>query len=420
MTYPGGGTYPGALTFPGLGGGPGPGPDLSGNPTGFDESGYWAGVDNTRPDVLKWLAVSLLSGQIICDLPGITSADPIRRTLGKYESITANLTVTDKTSPSWREATRPGASALVAYRGQPGSEVVYWGGIVLHRTRAMGTNTAVLTLVTPECYLDRRYTGAYTTDPAITGAKRDQNVVVSDLVTDFVRSNSGLPITVTTVSNGLPVPTVYAVYNDYDDKTVYSNIGTLNAAVNGPEFTAHWVWNQAAATISPVLYVGNRIGFAVPAGLAPRATFDVANLISGALDEDYSTGKGANVVTATSSGQGLARPQATSPVGTPNYNGRPRMEYRYQPSTSIADPLTLQQHSDRGLTLIGDGTNTVTLKANAQSRPLFGVDWALGDDIGYVLTGPLFPGDFAGVGRCIGYEVTDSYTSPVLYVGTII
>jgi hypothetical protein len=281
----------------------------------------------------------------------------------------------------------------------------------------LGSNVVNLTLATPECYLDRRYTGAYSTDPTGVGATRQQNLVVQDLVTQFAADAAGLPIGVVVV--GGASPSILAEYNDYDDKTVYSTITTLSGMIAGPEWTAHWTWDRTTNLIRPVFYVGNRIGTATPAGLAPRAFFDSANLMAADLDENYSAGAGANVVTATSSGQGLARPQATAPAGAPVYRGRPRVEFRFSPSTSIRDPLTLQQHADRALALIGEGTNTVTLKATTTLGPQYGTDWFLGDDIGFEFTGPLFPGGFTGTGRAIGYQADDYYTSPVLAVPAI-
>jgi hypothetical protein len=269
-----------------------------------------------------------------------------------------------------------------------------------------------MTLATPECYLDRRYTGAY----AVTG--RDQNLIVADLVSQFVITHAGLPVTVTTVGSAGTVRD--RTYNDYDDKTVYSVLGDLMGVISGPEWTGHWTWDRVANTITPVLYVGNRLGTAATPGLAPAVTFDSAALLAGTLVEDFTTGNGANVVTATSSGQGSARPQATSPNPLPSsFAPRPMYEYRYSPSTSITDVATLQGHSDAVLALLQNGTNTVTLKATATAGPMLGVDWNLGDDIGYEFLGPAFPSGFAGTARCIGYEADDLYTSPVLYVPAI-
>ena len=392
----------------------------TGQPAGIDESGYWANTDTARTPGLRWLAVSLLTGKVICDLPGIVLQDPLRRTLGQYESATVRLLLDEHTSPSWLTGTRKGSTALIAYRGDPGSEVIHWGGVVLRRKRTLGSNVVEMTLATPECYLDARYTGPYTTDPGGTGATKSQNTIVSDLVAQFCVANQGLPISVVTLDDGRLVPSLLEQYNDYDDKTVYSNLQTLSSLLNGPEWTAHWVWDQAAGTITPVLYVGNRIGFAVPAGLAPQAWFDSSNLLAGSVEENYSKGKGANDVTAVSSGQGLARPQASSPnPPSSSLDGRPRWQFRFQPSTSIQDPLTLQQHADRAYSLLADGTNTVVLRAAASAYPRLGVDWNIGDDIGWEFEGIAFPGGLSGVSRAVGYETDENYTSPVLYAPTV-
>lgn len=408
MTFPSTATWPSLATWPsGVG---------SGNPTGINESVFLARSDTSRPDTLRWLAVSLLTGSVVCELPSLTTSSPYRRTLNQYESQSVDLYVTDKISPSWRDGTRPFAAALIGFRGAPGSEVVQWGGVVLRRQRRHGSNKVTLTLATPECYLDRRNTGAYTTDPTGVGATRDQNTIVSDLVANFAAASSGLPIAVTVV--GGAGTQRLATYNDYDDKTVYSNLGELAGLVNGPEWTGHWSWDHGTGLITPVLYVGNRIGTPTPAGLVPSVVFDSSNLISADLDENYTTGYGANDVTATSSGQGLARPQANSVA--PSFNGRPRVQFRFQPSTSIQDPLTLQQHATQARSLLSEGTNTVKLVASASAKGVqLGVDWNIGDDLGYQLDGPSFPGGWSGTARCIGYEADTTTITPVLYAPTV-
>jgi hypothetical protein len=414
-TYPG--NHPGSSTFPGIDFGPNP-PDppytVSGNPQGIDESGYWADLDSSRPLSTQWLAVSLTTGKILCELPSLVSSDPFKRTIGQYESQSAQLLVTPDVAPEWLDATTPWTTAMVAVRGLPGSEVVQWGGVILRRQR--GTSNAVtLTLATPECYLDRRYTGNYTTDPSGVGATLDQAVIVSQLVTQFAVANQGLPISVVNLATILyPQLLTFA---DYDDKTVYSNLQTLSSLINGPEWTAHWKWDRTANTITPVFYVGNRIGTAVQPGLGPNVTFDSANLIDFTLDENYGSGFGANDALATSSGQGTARPSAQSVAS--NFAGRPRIQQRFQPATSITSQAQLQQHADNAESLLANGVNTITLRVSSIDGPQLGLDWDLGDDVGYELTGPAFPGGFAGVGRVIGYESDQISTNPILYVPSI-
>lgn len=388
-----------------------------GNPSGIDESGYWAAIDSSRPDALRWLSVNLMTGQTMAELPQVISQDPLRRTLNQYESVNASLYVTEGISSDWLAACDPMRTALIAFRGQPGAEVVFWGGVVLGRDRSSGSNEVQLTLATGDCYLDRRYTGAYTTDPGSTGATKDQNQIVADLVNEFVSSNGGLPITVTTV--GGAGTQRYEIYNDYDDKTVYSNLQDLSQLVNPPQFTVDWVWNHTTNLITPVLYVGNRIGTAVPAGLAPAVVFDSASYVSCGYKEDWTSGNGANDLYAVGTGSGLSRAYGTA-VAT-NFDGRPRVQYRWNPTTSIFDPLTLTQHAQRALSIVGNGTNTVTITADINSaNKQLGVDWYLGDDIGYVIDGPAFPDQPTGYGQCIGYQVTDQTIAPTLYAAAII
>lgn len=352
---------------------------------------------------LQWVAVDLLSGVIVCDLPSISAVqDPFRRTLGRYETQTATLTVTSKIDPAWVQGTLPMASALIAYRGAPGQEVIQWGGIVLRRQRKLG-NQVVLSLVTPEAYLDRRYAGNYT------ATNRDQNLMVLDLVTAFAADTGGLPFAMTTTGAGTPRT---ESTSDKDDATVYALLQQAMAADGGPEFTADWVWTHGPERITPRITVGSRIGNPVIPGLQPAAFFETAMLTDALFDEDYSSSKGANITTTTGAGQGDSRPQASAILA--NMKGRPKVELRT--STSETDVSLLQRLATADLARLQDGAQTVSLTASVAGAPQLGVDWNLGDDIGYELSGAAYPSPVQGVGRCIGYELDDTTVTPILYV----
>jgi hypothetical protein len=135
---------------------------------------------------------------------------------------------------------------------------------------------------------------------------------------------------------------------------------------------------------------------------------------------DYSSGRGANVVTASGSGQGSARPQQVSPKsGTWDQPQRPVIEYRYTPAMSIGDIGFLQSHADQARALLAGGSATVSLTAQVQSAPKLGGDWELGDDIGYSIEGPAFPVKVSGVAQCVGVEVTPTTVKPYLATGVI-
>jgi hypothetical protein len=197
----------------------------------------------------------------------------------------------------------------------------------------------------------------------------------------------------------------------------------LSGILNGPQWTVGWEWQSGPQRVTPVLYVSDRLGRAVPATLAaPNALFSMPGCVSSfTYDEDWSTGKGANRVTATGSGQGLTRVSDTEDAL--NFKGRPMFELRYappQPSLSAgvaASTLTVHQHASAALAFLQVGARVLTMTAAIQDAPVLGLDWFLGDDVGYDLMAPGFiDGSLsAGVGRCIGWQRDDTTVTPVLF-----
>jgi len=385
--------------------------------------------------MIRWLAVDV-TGAIFAYLPSLTLGGPLRRTMGRVESQTASLLVDARTDPDWSFVAEF-RGALIAYDGDPGQEVVQWGGIVTKSTRDL-SNVVQFSLSTMEAYLDRCYVGDY----AVTG--RPQSLIVSDLIAQFC---TGWPITVTVVDNGKARDRTYAAISD---KSVFSLLTELAGVIGGPQWAMGWRWARNPDRITPVLMVGTRIGTATRPGMSPAATFTTEMLTSFTLERDYGAGKGANLVTATSSAQGDTRPQRSASAVQP---GRPVIEYRWSPSSSITNPDTLQAHADRALQVLKDGAQTVALTATVAGAPRVGVDWDLGDDIGYSVSSPtlglaparpatpavpvttMIPlripftistssaavpavpetyGVVDGVAQCIGYDVTATTITPYL------
>lgn len=374
---------------------------------------------------LRWVAVNLLTRQIVCDLPSLESKDPFRRTMGQYETSTATLTVTPDIDPNWENGILEGATACIAYTGDPGSESVVWGGLVNQAPRTLG-NTIQLSLITLEGYLDRCNTGAYTTDPTNTGATKDQNTIATDLVTQFaagtVQGIPGLPIVCQV--NGPAGQLLLRQYNDYDDKTVYSTLKDLTNAVGGIEWTMHWVWTHNPDLITPYFYVGTPtattygVGTRAQSGLGPNVTFDETQMTDATIPHDWSSGAGGNIVTATGPGNGLAR--AVAQVVAPATNGRPHYELRFAPSTDIFDPLTIGQHASQALGIVQNGNEVLscTVEAGIPGATL-GTDYNLGDDMRFTIKAPTIPHRITAVGRLISYEATDTTVTPHLYAPAV-
>lgn len=356
--------------------------------------------------MLQWLSVDA-TGKVVAYLPSLSADGPLRRTMGRYESQTATLVVDLSTDAAWIEATSPFESALIAYET---SGAPVWGGIVTHRSRDM-SNVVKLTLATPEVYLDRRFA----TDYSVTG--RDQNLIVTDLLgmaggVAGVAGSFGWSFT--SAVAGSPGVARDRAYLATDDKTIYSALQELAGVIGGPQWLTGWAWTHNPERVIPVLRVGTRIGVAMLPGFRAPATFTEQMLTAFTFDEDYSSGKGANWLTAVSSGQGGTRPQATAYEIQPH---RPVVEHRWTPSTSISNTGTLQNHADAALAQMRVGTRVVSFTAARSAAPQVGVDWDLGDDIGYSVNGPTLQAGITGVGQVIGYDVGPDTLTPYIAQG---
>lgn len=370
---------------------------------------------------LSWLSVDARTGVVLAELPNLVPQGPCAVTIGRYEQLgftlpyppsvvsyaqTGSPTSALQDLDDWNAATRPGASVLIALdeSGEP-----CWGGLVLTRTKDQ-TEAASLATVTMEAYFDRRITGTYET------IGEDQNQVVTDLINQFILDGTlpGIPIR---VANTASAQTTSQTFNDYDDKTVYSNLQAMSQVLDGPQWTVGWEWQSSPVRVTPVLTVADRLGTATPDGLAsPNALFSMPGSVTQMqLVEDWSAGKGANRVTATGSGQGLTRPEDTEVVS--NYAGRPTFEYRYAPPQTALSTLTVQQHALAALMALQNGGQVMTLTSAIQDAPILGVDWVVGDDIGYDILAPGFiDGSLQnGVGTTIGWQRDDQTITPVLF-----
>jgi len=387
---------------------------------------------------LTWLAVDARTGGVLADLPDL-DVPKVSRSICRYDSTTATLPV--PTAPDgWQLATREGGAVMILLDDtQP-----IWGGLVTQCVPGSG-DTIPMSLATEESYLDRRYVG----DVTYTGV--GQNAIVADLIARYVATGplGGIPIRVVQVGGAGTLRD--RSYTDASDKSIYSVLTELAGVVGGPEWTIEWEHLTSPERYCPVLYVGARIGTQVMAGMAPSAVFDLPGCITEMTNpRDYSAGKGANDVMATSSATADVRPQ--SPHQLAPDDGRPTYEHRFTPSTSITDVSTLTDHAQAALASLAPGASAVTLSAAVVAAPKLGVDWQLGDDVGYQIGGleadprarwtpgysdafsdiftdifggtptgvmdktlvnsngrdsvPAFPGGVSGVARCYAWEMT--------------
>lgn len=361
--------------------------------------------------MLSWVAVNANNGQIIADLTNLRVGGALKQTLMRYESQTAVLPM-DGAPPNWRQATRKGAVFLVALDEADvnNNRRPLWGGMVKDRDTDHGADVS-FALVTAEAYFDRVYVGNEKF------SQQPQNTIVKTLVEKYAKTGTkrGLPIRVEIVGGNGALRN--AAYADADDKTLYSVLTDLSGLDGGPEWTVRWEWVNTS-TLGLVLSVGDRIGVPAPAGLGPAAQFHLPGSVkAAALHEGYGESEGANDVMAVSSGVADARPQSTHHTNTTDL--RPRFEYRYTPSVSEPNVPTLESYAKRTLAAMKDGAVALSITADRREAPRLGMDWSIGDDIGFDLTAPAWPDGISGVARAVGWELTDDTITPLIDVTNI-
>lgn len=364
--------------------------------------------------VITWLGCDLVTGRIIEELPDLTPSGVISDRLGAYTSAAFKLPIPlgghGAPPRNWEAATEPGRTMIVAVLG----DSPIWGGAVLIPDGGTEATTDIA-CVSLAGYLDRRYVRNHTF------TQKDEALIMASLVDDA--NIEGIEFYI----DAPPTGTLRdREYKDQDDKTVYSAMRELMGVIDGPEWTVVLDWSDATQTaITKIVRVRKRIGYASTTPNAVFTTGSASAVVSsaGASEAtyrhrvDYSAGKGANHVVATSSGQGDSRPQSDPARDEALFAaGWPRWEYRFSPSSSISDVDTLNAHARQALALMSRGARTLTISARADAYPMLGRDWNTGDDIGHELVGHRHPQGLTGVARAVGwdYDPIKGTVSPIL------
>lgn len=349
-----------------------------------------------------WVACEARTGLVIADLPDL-DCGKVSAVIGGYTSTTATLPYPDTsnaTPENWDRATQGGASYLVLLDDVTDQPVQ--GYLIGKRVTDESDSLNISAMASLEAYFERRFIGDSTF------AKTGQNAIVAAIVNSYVTvgTNGGIPFRVLNL-DGAPGTLRDRTYTDISDKTVYSVLTELMGVAGGPEWTVTWESKYVGGQrfITPVLQVGTRIGVDPIAGLAPSATFDMPGAITTfSFEEDWTKDAGATDILATSTADADSRPQSTHVViADPS---RPTFEYRFTPSTSITNIDTLQQHAAAQASILGAGLNTLSLTAAVDDAPRLGVDWSIGDTIGWDITAPRFPNGLRGTSRAVGWELT--------------
>lgn len=379
------------------------GADLLGPPTVWHIYRTWISVPVPDPDptpipggeaspsaTVEWFACDLVTGAKTMRLP--LAKGTFSRSLSSHTSTVLTLPI---------PTAGPGQLLGLAYQILQAPTTMYvcvvnnvpaWGGILLKPTGGTSSTTQ-LGLVSIEGYLNRRYVADHE------WVQVDKAQIVAGLVEDAQDEGIGLVIDAPNTGDLMD-----RTYWDDENATVYKRLQELAEVEDGIEWTVDLEWTDDRMThVRKVFRARERIGRADPVVTLSSRSDAFASY---EWTVDYSEGRGANDVQAYAPGQGEDRPRSAR-VRAENQlaDGVPRFEYRWQPSSSISKPATLDQHARRKLAELAYGTQyvTVTCRWNAEDARL-GIDWNLGDTVNLDLWGHLDPAGRQVTGRVVGYD----------------
>lgn len=346
--------------------------------------------DLSLPYELDWYGCDLRTGDIVEDLRSFVPGGALSRRLGTHTTLSGTLGLPGAPA-DWEAATDQGRSMLVAV--DRATDTPLWAGIVLTRTGG-SAQTVDLQLATPECYLDRRYTGT------ITLVQQDQATVCSAVLGPAM--SDGPPFQLDAPATGVLMD--YSVL-DGDDRTALSALQELMGAEGGPEWTVDVVWNTQHDGFVLPIRIRSTVGVQ---SASPEAVFDFPGCVTSySLAESYESGKGATVVQARGEGEGDGRLSSSAYVADALISsGWPRWVWRFTPSAGQSDPVQLNAHASRALALMQTGARVWSVEAAASVAPRVGRDWLLGDTVRIsVETSPRHPAGADVVARAWAWEL---------------
>jgi hypothetical protein len=344
-----------------------------------------------RASTYRWYGCDLVTGAVLEELP-VTPGGPLKRTLGRYETLDLALPIPD-VSPKkdWIGATDPLKTMLVCERRE--DRRIVWGCMVVARDRG-SSPTASLAGVTVEGYLDRRWVNDHVFSDV------DQGAIATAILADIAPDGIGYDV----VSPNTGVLRDRQYFAD-QVHTAYYELQQLMSLLDGPEWTVELEWGDDSHTwVRKRVRVGSRIGVATS---EPAAVFDYpGSIASYVLREDRSSDKFANQTMALSDGEGASQPKSSRYTDQASLDaGHPLVQYA-ETYSGVTQSTTLNAYAQADLRVMKTGANVLTLSAIEKSAPQVISDWDVGHDIGiHVKKSHGHPAGFTAVGRALGWEL---------------
>mgnify|MGYP003296465384 CR=1 FL=1 len=269
------------------------------------------------------------------------------------------------------------------------TNVAYYGGFITKRTRKQSDACIQLDCTDVLGYFKRVYV------PTLTYSQVSQTLILQDVIQQSLRYST-VPITVLADASTMKRD---RTINETDNKTIYDIIDSFNGLDGGTELSHSWEYNNTAGRWQCIIQIADHIGKSTPIILDGRMFTDFEMI------EDYTTGYGANSVLAYSTS---GTTQLESSWHSSRFWGRPLLQYRWSPSSSITNVSTLNSYAAQKLADIELGTISYSFNCSLNLMPPFGVVWSLGDYMRFTVKSEQFKDIGTVTARAVGYTVSFS------------
>lgn len=355
-------------------------------------------VDAQVNDTVHWVGCDLVTGRMISDLNKMSGA--FGRRIGSYTSPSLSLPPDKPNAETLLTATQPGRTLLVPIiNGLPAASYI-------PLTRGYGDPGPMrIGSVSPEGYFERRKARAHVfvdSDSIATVAA----TLVKDSE-DLFGLGQGLGLLLDATASGKLIDRDYV---PSDKMTIYSALRELMAE-EGVEWTIDTVWrDEKQNSVALVCRLLPRIGRASAAVFEskPSPQFDTrgAAAVTYTYNEDFSTGKWANYITAYGEGEGTDQPVSDPQIAKGLLSqGWPLVELDFSPGMNISKKTQLNSHARTQLKYRQLGTNTWSLMSKFDSFPKLVADYAMGDDVAWHVQSDWHPNGVSKTGRVIAWDM---------------
>lgn len=285
----------------------------------------------------------------------------------------------------WMTSLQPYKSLILMVDDETG--VAYYGGFITKRTRKQSDACIQLDCTDVLGYLKRVYA------PTLSYSQISQTLILQDVIQQSLRYST-VPIQVLADVSSVKRD---RTLNEADNKTVFDIIDSFNGLDGGTELSHSWEYDKTKNSWQCVIRIADHIGRVAPLILDSRMFSDFQMI------EDYTTGYGGNSVLAYSTS---GNTQLESSWHSSKYWGRPLLQYKWSPSSSITNVDTLNSYAAQKLHDIELGTTSYSFSCAFSLMPPYGVVWSLGDSMRFTLHAEQFKDVQTVTARVVGYTIS--------------